>query len=209
MGRRWLRGLPREARWPRGYPRKSVLTVRDLRATTPGAYADLWRYALRGRPGRDVSSRWSRPVDEPLVHLLQEPRRLGATLTRQPWVRPVDVAGALGARRYSTDARIVLRGHGSVLPVERGARYLLEATGGEARRHAGRPRHRPASRVRSTRSRDLPGGTSFRAAPPRGRVDEQPGASGPRRRDGRGWARPPGALRLLSLRRSDLIPLAR
>ena len=175
--------------WPEGYPR-NVLTVRDLQATTPGAYADLWRYVFEVDLVERVVA-WSRPVDEPLVHLVQEPRRLGATLRDNLWVRPVDVAGALGARSYSTDARIVLEVMDPFCPWNEG-RYLLEAIGGRGERHAGD--HRTARpRVFGQRDRrDLPRWDVVPPAPP----------CGPRRRAHRGRARPrrrdvrlgPGAL---------------
>ena len=104
--------------WPQGWPR-SVLTVRDLQATTPQAYADLWRYVLDVDLIERVEA-WNRPADEPLLHLLQEPRRLRATVVDNLWVRLVDLAGrpscpAICGRRASGS-----RGRRPVLPVERG-----------------------------------------------------------------------------------------
>ncbi len=163
--------------WPEGYPR-NVLSVRDLQATTPGAYADLWRYVFEVDLVQRVTA-WSRPVDEPLVHLVQEPRRLGATLRDNLWVRPVDVAGALGARRYSTDARIVLEIMDPFCPWNEG-RYLLEAIGGEANVTSGDHRTARPHVFGQRDRRDLPGWDVVPPAPPRG----------PRRRAHRGRARP-------------------
>jgi predicted acetyltransferase len=158
--------------WPEGYPR-NVLTVRDLQATTPGAYADLWRYVFEVDLVERVVA-WSRPVDEPLVHLLQEPRRLGATLRDNLWVRTVDVAGALGARRYSTDARIVLEVMDPFCPWNEG-RYLLEAIDGDVNvTPATTERPDLTCSVNEIGATYL-GGTSFRQLHRAGRVDEHTG----------------------------------
>lgn len=85
----------------------SELQVRGLQATTAGAYADLWRFVF----DIDLNERtvaWGRPVDEPLLQLLREPRRLRARVGDALWVRLVDVAAALTARRYRASDRVVL-----------------------------------------------------------------------------------------------------
>ena len=155
--------------WPEGYPR-NVLTVRDLQATTPGAYADLWRYVFEVDLVERVRA-WSRPVDEPLFHLVQEPRRLGATLRDNLWVRPVDVAGALGARRYSADARIVFEVMDPFCPWNEG-RYLLEAAGGEANVTAATTGPPDVTCSVNEIGATYLGGTSFRQLHRAGRVDE-------------------------------------
>lgn len=109
--------------WPASVP-ESVLAVRDLQASNPAAYADVWRFVL------DVDlivrvTAWGRPVDEPLLHLVAEPRRLRATLTDELWLRVVDVAHALRRRRYAVEGRIVLEVHDRFCPWNDG-RYALE-----------------------------------------------------------------------------------
>ena len=104
--------------WPQGYSR-STLDVRDLQATNAPAYADLWRFVLDVDLIERVEA-WNRPLDEPLLHLLREPRRLRARMIDNLWVRLVDLDGALRARRYATDGRLVARDRRRVLPVERG-----------------------------------------------------------------------------------------
>jgi predicted acetyltransferase len=48
-------------------------------------------------------------VDDPLRWLLADPRRLRATaVIDHLWVRVIDVVGALGARGYGIDERLVL-----------------------------------------------------------------------------------------------------
>ena len=92
--------------WPDDYP-KSTLTVRDLAASNAAAYADLWRFAFDLDHVAHVAAS-NRPSDEPLLHLMQEPRRLRARMVDNLWVRLVDVPGALGARRYAEAGRLVI-----------------------------------------------------------------------------------------------------
>jgi predicted acetyltransferase len=49
-----------------------------------------------------------RPVDDPLLHLLADPRRVRARVTDGLWVRLVDVAGALTQRRYACPVDVVI-----------------------------------------------------------------------------------------------------
>ncbi len=109
--------------WSEGVPEGSVI-VQELMAATPEAYADLWRFVL----GIDLAARVegrSRPSDEPLLHLLAEPRRLRLQLGDGLWIRLVDVPRALEARRYRTDGRVVLEVHDEFFPANQG-RYELE-----------------------------------------------------------------------------------
>lgn len=91
--------------WPDAIP-KLEISVSDLMASTPGAYADLWRFLLDHDLVHHVTS-WARPVDDPLLHLLAEPRRLRLTVKDGLWVRLVDVSSALCARAYAGRDRIV------------------------------------------------------------------------------------------------------
>jgi predicted acetyltransferase len=110
--------------WPGGIPH-SELEVRDLQATTAGAHADLWRYLFDVDLTERVRS-WIRPVDEPLVHLVAEPRRLRATLRDNLWLRLVDVGGALAGRRYAAAGRVVVEVRDPFGPWNDG-RYALDA----------------------------------------------------------------------------------
>lgn len=114
--------------WPQGFSR-SVLSVRHLEATTPPAYADLWRYVLDVDLVEKVNA-WNRPVDEPLLYLLQDPRRIRPTITDNLWVRLVDVRVALGARRYAADGRLVLEVADPFCPWNEG-RHVLDVSAGE------------------------------------------------------------------------------
>jgi predicted acetyltransferase len=110
--------------WPQGYS-ESTLDVRDLAATNPGAYADLWRYVLDVDLVASVQAS-NRPSDEPLLHLIREPKRLRARMSDNLWVRLVDVAGALAARRYAAAGRVALEVADRFCPWNEG-RYALEA----------------------------------------------------------------------------------
>jgi predicted acetyltransferase len=110
--------------WPDDYP-KSTLTVRDLAAANAAAYADLWRYVLDLDLVAHVEAS-NRPSDEPLFHLIQEPRRLRARMSDNLWVRLVDVPGALAARRYAESGGVVFEIADRFCPWNEG-RYALEA----------------------------------------------------------------------------------
>lgn len=92
--------------WPDGIPRLEI-SVSDLMATRPGAWADTWRFVFDHDLVRSVTS-WARPLDEPLLHLLAEPRRSRLMVRDGLWVRLVDVRSALRARVYAQTGRIVV-----------------------------------------------------------------------------------------------------
>jgi predicted acetyltransferase len=115
--------------WAGGIP-NSTLQLRDLHAENPGAFADLWRYLL----DMDLVARvqgGGRPADEPLLHLLREPRRLRAKILDGLWLRLVDVGGALEARRYGGAGRLVLEIRDALCPWNDG-RWTLEVAPGGA-----------------------------------------------------------------------------
>jgi predicted acetyltransferase len=109
--------------WPEGTP-NSTLHVRDLVAANPGAYADLWRFVLDVDLVTSVEAS-NRPIDEPLLHLMREPRRLRARMSDNLWVRLVDVPSALAARRYAAAGRLVLEVADPFCPWN-GGRHALE-----------------------------------------------------------------------------------
>ncbi|MEJ7665300.1 MAG: GNAT family N-acetyltransferase [Hymenobacter sp.] len=83
-----------------------MVQILDLGATTPSAHAVLWRFLL----DHDLVRRFRRrmcSLDEPLQHLVQNPRAVETELSDGLWVRLVDVARALAARRYSTEIDVV------------------------------------------------------------------------------------------------------
>ena len=91
----------------------------------------MWRFVL----GIDLVTRvkgWMQPVDDPLFHMLEEPRRLRPMLHDGLWLRIADVKSALEARAYPADGSLVFELSDSFCPWNQG-RYKLEAKGGEAR----------------------------------------------------------------------------
>jgi predicted acetyltransferase len=91
--------------WPRSVP-TGTIEVRESMATTPQGYADIWRYLFDVDLVATVEA-WNRPVDDPLLVLVAEPRRLRFGIGDGLWVRLVDIPTALSARRYMSDGRIV------------------------------------------------------------------------------------------------------
>lgn len=109
--------------WSGSVPR-SELQVEDLHALTPQAYADMWRYCFDMDLIHRVTA-WNRPADEPLLHMLREPRRLQLTTKDGLWVRLVDVPKALEARRYAAEGHVVFEVRDAFCPWNEG-RYELE-----------------------------------------------------------------------------------
>ncbi|MDP9850150.1 GNAT family N-acetyltransferase [Streptosporangium lutulentum] len=91
------------------------LRLKELFGLDPAAYALLWRHLL----DRDLISHVkapSRPSDDPLVHLLAEPRKLNAGWLDDLWIRLVDVERALAARAYSAPVDVVIEVEDAVCP---------------------------------------------------------------------------------------------
>ena len=86
----------------------ATLGVVDLQATTPAAYAELWRHLCsQDLVGTVVWSQAS--VDEPLPWLLDDHRAVRVDGERAMlWLRVLDAPGVLVARRYPVEDAIVL-----------------------------------------------------------------------------------------------------
>lgn len=107
---------------------KNELSVQQLVATTPQAWADMWRYLFDiDLVDRVVAG--GRPLDEPLLRLMQEPRRLRFSLHDALYARLVDVPAALEARGYVGAGRIVVEVDDPFCPWNAG-RYSIEVTDG-------------------------------------------------------------------------------
>ncbi len=84
------------------------LTVDELVATTPAAYERLWRYCCEVDLVATLRA-GDRSVDEPLGWLLENARTVRQTGRYDfVWVRVLDVAAALSARRYAVDGHLVI-----------------------------------------------------------------------------------------------------
>jgi predicted acetyltransferase len=84
-----------------------TVVVEEVRALTTPAYAALWRFLLSLDLVRTMRAPSASP-DDPLRHLLAEPRALRAQPYDALWVRLVDVGRALAARRYPAPVNLVL-----------------------------------------------------------------------------------------------------
>jgi predicted acetyltransferase len=85
-----------------------TLTIHDLIALTPGAYAGLWRFCAEMDNVVRIKAS-DRSVDEPLRWLLEDGRAI--TKTNQDdliWLRVLDVPQALSARHFRAEGRLVL-----------------------------------------------------------------------------------------------------
>lgn len=100
------------------------LLVTELVAATDGAYSALWSYLFGVDLVGTIACDWAR-VDEPLLHMLEDPRRLIRRTQDTLWVRLVDVPKALATRRYATAGRISIAVHDPFCPWNEGA-YVLE-----------------------------------------------------------------------------------
>jgi len=83
-----------------GFLPENVLTVRELMATDLAASAALCTDLL----SRDLTTEFRlphRPVDDPLLYQLADPRRARPKLNDNLWVRIVDLPRALAGRRYA------------------------------------------------------------------------------------------------------------
>lgn len=109
--------------WPGEVP-QSTLDVEELVAATPQAYADIWRYCFDVDLMARIKS-WNRPVDDPLLHLLAEPRRLRMTIRDGLFARLVHMPRALSERRYASTDRLVFEVHDQFCPWNEG-RWELE-----------------------------------------------------------------------------------
>jgi predicted acetyltransferase len=153
-----------------------VLRVREMVAADPEAGATLWSDLL----GRDLTGEFhvpDRPVDDPLLYQLADPRRARTRLADALWVRIIDVPAALAGRAYSCPVDVVIEVRDDRIPSNAG-RWHLAAPGVAA----------TASCVPTTAAADLSfdvvelgaaylGGTRLGALAGAGRVTElRPGA---------------------------------
>jgi predicted acetyltransferase len=110
--------------WDAHSLQQGTLRVAELMSLTPDAYAALWSYAFSVDLVATIEADFRR-IDEPVMHMLHDPRRLIRNSGDGLWVRVVDVAAALSARRYRTAGRVVLGVVDGFRPANSGS-YLLE-----------------------------------------------------------------------------------
>ncbi|GIH11116.1 UPF0256 protein [Rhizocola hellebori] len=96
-----------------------VVQVNNVVAANPVAYRELWRFLLDMDLTRTVSVGFA-AIDEPILDMVNEPRRLGATLSDGLWLRIVNVIDALSARRYAAPLDLVLQVEDQLFPQNTG-----------------------------------------------------------------------------------------
>lgn len=107
-----------------------TLYLMDLLGATPAATAALWRFCL----DVDLMTRLeaaARSPEDPVRHLLADPRAARNRVYDGLWVRLVDVPAALAGRRYSADEALVLEVRDEFCPWNAG-RWELHAFAGGA-----------------------------------------------------------------------------
>lgn len=102
----------------------ATVRVREVVAADPATYAALWHFLLTIDLARTLTANFL-ALDEPIQHLVDEPRRLGSRVQDALWVRIVDLPGALAARRYAVDVDVVLDVTDAQLPGNTGRWRLV------------------------------------------------------------------------------------
>lgn len=101
-----------------------TVVVRELVAASPWAYRALWAHALSIDRTRHVTV-GSAAVDEPLLHLVDEPRALRSRVADALWLRILSVPAALQTRRYATGIDAVIEVRDADIPANQGRWHLV------------------------------------------------------------------------------------
>lgn len=112
--------------WADGLPAQ-VLNVRDLFGTDRDATLALWADMLSRDLVGEVRTR-SRPLDDPLLYQLADPRRARPSYGDGLWIRLVDLPAALTSRRYACEVDVVIDVTDERLPANSGT-WRLQAGG--------------------------------------------------------------------------------
>jgi predicted acetyltransferase len=117
-----------------GNPLGQRIMISDMAYLTPSAYQAIWGYFAN----MDIVSRvdWNKvPVDDPLPHLLQEPRKLNITSADGLLGRIVDVERALPQRQYLDEGVLIFEVLDDLCPWNCGKWSLtVSASGNEIKR---------------------------------------------------------------------------
>src|SRR3954470_22041160 len=108
-----------------------TLDVPEAIATTPQAWAELWRFLLDIDWQATVKTSLL-PPDHPLFVLLANPRRAGYRMIDSLWTRLVDVGAALSGRAYAGAGSVVFDVRDAVCPWNEG-RWRVSSEDGAAR----------------------------------------------------------------------------
>jgi len=108
------------------FPPKGTLTVDELVAVTSRAYQALWEFCIQVDL-QTTTMAPNRSTDEVLPLLVDDGRKVRLVArTDFLWVRVLDTAAALSARRYGREGRIVLRVRDDLLAA--GGTYALDGS---------------------------------------------------------------------------------
>ena len=150
-----------------------TVRVREAGALDTAAYAAIWRFLLDLDLTAKVAARL--PVDDPLLHLLADPRKARPRLRDALFVRLVDVPRALADRRYGSEVDVVLDVTDEFCPWNTGRWRLAGGPAGAVCERTTAPADLALTQ-RELGTAYL-GGTSVRALAGAGRVTElRPGA---------------------------------
>jgi predicted acetyltransferase len=86
---------------------ETEVQVIEVAAADPQAYAAVWSFLTNLDLTRNVRKRIS-PLDEPLQHMVTDPRTVRLEVIDALWVRLADVGRALAERTYGEDVDIVV-----------------------------------------------------------------------------------------------------
>lgn len=85
-----------------------TMHVVEAVAATRAAHAALWRFLLDQELVYEVKAH-ARPIDDPLVWMLAEPRRLRRKLTDGIWMKFLNISGMLEKRTYPVEDSLILQ----------------------------------------------------------------------------------------------------
>lgn len=123
-----------------GQPMGQSLTITDMAWLTPSAYGAIWSYLARFDLV-SIINRMKVPPDDPLAHLLLEPKRLDMTTPSSGLLgRLVTIEKALPQRRYDTEGKLTFEIVDDLCDWNRGT-WQLEASpsGSSVSRFHGNP----------------------------------------------------------------------
>lgn len=113
--------------WPSDGIPSHVLTVHELMAVDQDAAVTLWADLFSRDLVAEVRS-WSRPVDDPLLHQLPDPRRARISYIDGLWIRLIDLPEALTRRSYACPVDLIIEVIDDRIPANAG-RWRLQAGG--------------------------------------------------------------------------------
>ncbi|MBW1710764.1 MAG: GNAT family N-acetyltransferase, partial [Deltaproteobacteria bacterium] len=105
------------------------LVIRDFVWLTALAYREIWNVLAAMNLVRNIV--WRAPLDDPLPHLLLEPRMLHSTSYDGLLARIVDIERTIPQRGYDGEGTLIFEIQDELCPWNQG-RWKVDATGGKA-----------------------------------------------------------------------------